>query len=162
MGVLWNYARGHVCVCVCVYVCVCVCARARAREREREMCYFWRVVDKHTTAFWFMWKAFGSVQSATFICPAGRSAGPCPSVHPSVRLSAVRGSLKRWTLCPKNFSAKFFNPFHACRHHCLLPFLCHFRWHWLWLGSQGQRKAKPVDLIFSRTLQLIRMNFGVV
>ena len=55
--------------------------------------------------------------------------------------------------------------FHIClayRHHRLLPFYTTFSDPHLALGSQGQRKARPLGPIFSHTFSLIEMKSDVV
>ena len=49
----------------------------------------------------------------------------------------------------------------AFRHHWLLPFYITFTDLDLALGSLVQCEAKPIDLIFSHTFHLVRMNFDV-
>ena len=51
---------------------------------------------------------------------------------------------------------------HAHRHHWLPTFYTAFTDLDLAWRSQGQRKAKPIGLIFSHSFHLVRMKFGVV
>ena len=78
---------------------------------------------------------------------------------PSVHLAWHK--LLHWTLYANRWTIFF----HICCcyiHHWLLPFYTTFTDLELAWGSQGLRKARPVDFIFLHTFHLIRMKCNVV
>ena len=84
----------------------------------------------------------------------------CNELCSAVRLP-WQNTFKTLDITRKLSNHFFFHACHGYRHH-LHTILYRFHWSWACLGSQGQRKIKPIGFIFSHTFHLIRMKFDVV
>ena len=80
-------------------------------------------------------------------------------VQPAGRLPFQKLNVGQYT---QTVQPIFFNTWHACRYHCLLPFHTTFTDLDRFGGSQGQRKAKPIGFIFSHAFLFIRVKFDVM